>query len=270
MKLSIHFGILFVLSLFVISGLTLAVSATTTTSAVTSTLTTTTTSSSIKTLVFKGHSPVDMEVCYNSATTVPPGFNACTTPTVIKIGIIKQPAIIGCTAECTPISHIIYLAVFSLSPLSIATFTGPSGTGCNTESSKFTETITITNAPPGTYTLKLVPSVTFSASKGPGCPGTGTTLTTYGYTITVTDVNTETMTGFVSPASCTSDCISPPPPSTGSVSSTGTVSFSDFFVTPVFPIGTILAIVVPLLAFVTYVVINAHMPRKKGILPVPR
>ncbi len=181
--------------MFVISGLALTSFATTTTSK-TSVSTTTTTGTSGRSLVFKGHSPVDMEVCYNQgvvANACAPGF-----ATVIKIRKIMQPAIIGCTAACTRFSNIVYVALFSISPLSIATFTGPSGTGCDSESKLFTETITITNAPSGTYTLQLYPSTTFFANTGPGCHHHTTTTTTqasFGYTITVSDSNNEVMTG---------------------------------------------------------------------------
>ena len=263
MKSFVHFGILFALCLmFVISGLALtSFAATTTTKTSVSTTTTTTTGTGSRTLVFKGHSPVDMEVCYNSATVA----NACLTPGITKIGKFNQNDTIGCTGTCTRFVNSTYIALFSVSPLSLAIFTGPSGTGCDTESTINPETITIYNAPAGTYTLQLFPSITFFASTGSGCPHHGTTTTTqtnFGYTITISDSNNETLTGTIGgPHS------PPPPPNTGSLSSGGTITFSSTFPTPVYPIGTILAIVVPLLALVTYMVISSHMPRKKGILP---
>jgi hypothetical protein len=263
MKRSLHYGVLFVLSvMFVISGLALTSFAASTTTK-TSVSTTTTTGTGGRSLVFKGHSPVDLEVCYNSETVA----NACLSPGITRIGPINQKDIIGCTASCTRFSNIIYVALFSISPLSIATFTGPSGTGCDTESTLFTETITISNAPAGTYTLELYPSTTFFANTGAGChhhTTTTTTQTSFGYTITVSDSNNEVMTGTINGPNSP-----PPPPNTGSLSSGGTITFSSTFPTPVFPIGTILAIVIPLLALVTYMVVSTHMPRKKDILPAP-
>jgi len=267
MKRSILASVLVVCCMIVIAGIAALGSASAASSASGPTSTKSSTTTTIKTkppLVFGGHSPVDMEVCYSPSTST--GLNACTSPSSIKIGPIKQKTIIGClNNQCTlfNLKNIVYLATFSLSPLSIATFTGPTGTGCDTEETLYPETITITNPPPGTYTLQLFPSDTFFATNGPGChhhTTTTTTVASFPYTITITDVNTITMTGTTGQNSPTSSF-------SGSLSPTGVVSFSSFIPTPVFPVGAIVAIVVPLLALVTYIVVSDLMSRKRGILP---
>jgi hypothetical protein len=264
MRLSILVWSFLLSFLFVVSSLAV-VSAYSSNAVVTTT--TTTTTSSTKLLVFKGHSPVDLEVCYNSDTVV----NACTTPNQFNLGTAKHPhivnAIVGCVAEpCTrgfPSSNAVYLALFSEYPASIATFNGPSGTGCDTESSSFTETITVYNPQPGTYTLQLFPSATFFASTGTGCPHT-TTATSFSYTITVTDSNTQTMTGQIGGYS--TNMVSS---NTGPLTPDGTITIFTTIPTPVFPLGAILAVIVPLLALATYFVVATHLPRKSPVLAKP-
>jgi hypothetical protein len=223
----------------------------TSTTSTTTTATTTTSDPPSKPLVFQGHSPVDLEVCYNSGIVI----NACLNPSHIG----PFPTIVGCTSSsCTLFLHIKYFALFSVSPLSYAYSTGPTGTGCDTEYGP--ETITIDNPQPGTYTLQLFTSKTFFQNYGPGCPHS-TTETSFPYTITITAANTvPPITGQIGQNSPN------PSPITGSFSG-DTITIASGIPTPVFPMGAILAVVVPLAALVVYMLRAELISRRRALAP---
>lgn len=279
MKRSLFIGVLVFSCLIFVSGLASigAVSASTG-SAASTTTTTTTTATNPSPLVFKGHSPVDMELCYNPKTVT----DACTSPGTFH----RIPDIVGCTNEPCQLTrkpkNIIVAAVFTGFPNpSGAVFSsttppihvGPTGTGCDTELSSPPETITVENPQPGTYTLVLWPSSTFFACKG--YPG-GEPCSSCSFTITITQgTTTQTLQG---PISSPSTFINPCTPSesnpkgcSGSESTTGkispfTVTSGKWFVTPEFPFGSILAVMVPFGALMLFIVARPRISRKKNMI----
>jgi hypothetical protein len=173
-------------------------------------------------LVFHGHSPVDMLVCYDGTNP----SSGCSGDAIFQVGCTDEP----CSGNTNGENNV-------LVPPG-TTFSGPTGTGCNTESG--TEEITIQNPLDGFYTLELFPSSTFFGG-GPGCPGapSGTITSSdpmFTYTIDIIypnslpGSNNQEMIGSIS-GPCSSPCGPLVPPSVGDLQN-GQVTFTGFTPSP--------------------------------------